>query len=273
MEWSIPEQFVASKPEPVKSLAEAFDLFRFLANRCELVQVCLRAPEEKLALPRAEQFNQLANQLLYTFTVACDILKSGNLHSPLAARYTSPLRFRNISSTSYASLTKDVALAHVKVVEDYWREIHGGKIVHVTLNPQYAFETEQVAEIRKRFEFLKTFTFPGTANEQLEAIRASFGELIVGLRQEQAWATAGRITLASNAKSGGAEAESLHRLQQAAAGTGEPATPAQFDTRKNDGVEADHLETISKGYFLPIIIRRTTNSTQGATDGQAKETS
>ena len=27
------------------------------------------------------------------------------------------------------------------------------------------------------------------------------------------------------------------------------------------------LETISKGYFLPITIRRTTNSTQGATDG------
>ena len=93
-----------------------------------------------------------------------------------------------------------MSLPQVMVVEDYWREIHGGKIVHVTLNPQYAFDAEQVAEIRKRFEFLKTFTFSGAVTEQLEAIRTSFGELIVGLRQEQAWATASGITFAINAK-------------------------------------------------------------------------
>lgn len=202
MQSSIPGHFLASKREPVGALADAFDLLRSLASTSRLLQICLRAPEEKLALPRVEQFNQSANALLYTFTLACDVLKAGDLRDPLAARYTSPVRFGNVSSTSYASLTKDVALAQVEVVEDYWREIHGGKIVHVTLNPQYAFDGTQVAEIRKRFEALRTFAYSGTADEQLEAIRASFGELIVGLRQEEARATASGITLAGDAKTG-----------------------------------------------------------------------
>lgn len=76
----------AFQPASVKSLAEAFDLFRFLAHTCELLHICLRTPDEKLALPRAERFNQLANQLLYTFTLASNVLKQDSLHDALAVR-------------------------------------------------------------------------------------------------------------------------------------------------------------------------------------------
>lgn len=243
---SLSRDLIASAPQSVESVADLFDLLRLLAATCELLQVCLRVPEEKLALSRTEQFSQLANRLLYTFTIASDALRNYGLHDALAARYTAPVRFGSISSSSYACLAKDVALAQVKVVEGYWREIHGGKIVHVTLNPQFRFKTGQVAEIRKRFDNVKPFAFRGVASDQREAIRVLFGDLIVGLRQEQAWAAASGVVLVGSVdeQPDSADASQADTPSRKVAKTSEEYQPMVDESTRERAVSLAHARIV-----------------------------
>jgi hypothetical protein len=228
----------STTPEPVKSLAEAFGLFRTLADICRSLQVHLRCPSrcyvpgfglckvepagEKLADLRAEGLNALANLLFFTFWQVSTVLKTGDLHSRLARRYTSPVRFGKVGSTCYASLAKDVALGQVTVLEECWHQAsafytsaaHPGcrleknaGLEQVTVlekcwdersrrwplaaaNPQFHFRVDEFGTVRERFEALSSQSFPGSPAEQLEAISTATRELIAGLRQEEAWATA-----------------------------------------------------------------------------------
>ena len=59
------------------------------------------------------------------------------------------------------------------------------RILHQTRN--FNFESEHVAEIRNRFQSLRSFVFRGqTVDAKRQGIREAFGKLIVGLRQEAA---------------------------------------------------------------------------------------
>jgi hypothetical protein len=253
-------------PELVKSLAEAFDLFRKLADMCRSLQVHLRCPsrcyvrgfglckidpaDEKLVDLRTDGLNDLANLLFFTFWQVSRVLKTGNLHSQLAKRYTSAVRFGRVVSTSYASLAKDVALEQVMVLEECW---HQGSAFYTSpahpqyqlerdtglepvtvlekcwderarswplaaANPQFRFRVDEFAKLRERFEALSSQSFCGSPAEQLEAIDTAYRELIVGLRQEEAWATAaGDSRPGAGPAADSTSLECLVTLQQAAA--------------------------------------------------------
>jgi hypothetical protein len=135
-------------------------------------------------LPRKEQFNQRAGSLAVAFSDACEALDNG-LRDRLAKRYTSPVTFRSIPSTSYAVLAHDVGLAHVEIIEGDWRRVGNMTLMK---SPRYAFTARQIAELRRQFDAHPALFFPGKGFPQVrQAIRAAFAPLVVGLRQEAAW--------------------------------------------------------------------------------------
>ena len=112
----------------------------YLAHACEMIQITLVVPENRLTLPKHVRLNQYANHVLYGLT--CKVspfldLKAND--ASLAKRYSAPVTFGEIPATSYATFAHDVALEHVKVIEGYWSELHGGKITHFTSNPELQF--------------------------------------------------------------------------------------------------------------------------------------
>jgi hypothetical protein len=145
----------------------------------------VRGPEDFQKV-RADGFTKLTRDLVSIFRLVRKALKAGRLQKRLARRYTAPVRFGNISSTCYAFLVKDVAVPCIRVLRHVWVNATGE--LRPISSPRFLFTAAQLAEVAERFEAGKVLVFPGNPSEQLEATYAAFRDLIVSLRQEEAWA-------------------------------------------------------------------------------------
>jgi hypothetical protein len=141
------------------------------------------SPEGKTRSP--DNFNHHANRLLRDF--ACTRSVVDEVEPKLAAHHAAPVRFNQaVVSSCYVRLTRDVALNVEKIVEGYWRELHRF-IPHTSMHPQYAFTSEHLAELARRFDESRVFRSSVDPKQRWSEICGWLGEMFVGLQQEAAW--------------------------------------------------------------------------------------
>lgn len=167
-----------------KQTAE-YDSFSDLAELHSAYCNVLSALLSEKSRPAAD-FNYHADRLLRAFANTRALVNE--VEPKLAARRDSPVRFRSaVASGCYVRLVRDVALNVVKIVEGYWRELHGGRITPATKDPRFEFTSEHLAELTRRFDESKAFRSSGDPERRWSEIRAALGETLVGLKQEAAW--------------------------------------------------------------------------------------
>ena len=134
--------------------------------------------------PRHHVFSRHARRLA---RILCDTEIPQDLETRLAGRYSGPVLFNGVLPAScYLRLASNVGREAFRLVEDYWRQLHGWS--NKMSQPEYTFSAEQVAELAVSMQAAEAFRIPNSAKELEEVnepIHKEFDALFLGLKKEE----------------------------------------------------------------------------------------